>query len=163
MTVRLNYAAAAPEVAAPLYAMGKALDASGLEPALLVLLQIRASQLNGCAFCLALHAREADALGERGDRISGLPAWRDAPWYSARERAALEWTEALTRLQPGQPDDATYERVLAQFGEREIAHLTLAVVAINAWNRFNLAFRTPPQAAESVFMQLHPQREEARA
>jgi AhpD family alkylhydroperoxidase len=89
MTARFDYSSAAPDAVWPLFEAGKALAHSGLEPALLVLVQIRASQINGCAFCLALHAREAEVLGEHGDRLSVLPAWREASWYSARERAEI--------------------------------------------------------------------------
>jgi AhpD family alkylhydroperoxidase len=153
---RLDYQSAAPHVLKPLYETNKVLAGTSLEPALLTLVQIRASQINGCAFCLALHAREAQALGERGDRISGLPAWREAPWYSDRERAALEWTEALTAIGRRHPDGALFERVKAQFSDRELAELSLSIATITAWNMLNVGFGTPPERAEEVFRMLHP-------
>ena len=161
MTARLDYSTAAPEVMRPLYDIVKLLHGSTLEPALRTLVEIRASQMNGCAFCLALHMREAEALGERGDRISGLPAWREASWYSERERAALELTEILTRLDGHVVPDDIYDRVKAQFDDREIVHLIMGISLINTWNRLNLTFRTPPEMAEAVFARLHPQREAA--
>lgn len=156
MTAQFNYQAVAPEAVAPLFQAGKALASSGLEPALLALVNIRASQINQCAFCLALHYREAEAFGERGDRLWGLPAWREASWYSARERAALEWTEALTALGSAGHDGELLARMRAHFSDRELVMLTLAITTINAWNRFNHAFGTPPEGAEHIFRMLHP-------
>jgi AhpD family alkylhydroperoxidase len=137
-----------------LYGFGKALAHSKLEPALQHLMELRVSQINRCAFCIALHTRQLEALGEHGDRVSGVTAWREAPWYSARERAALEWAETLTTISQTHPDDELYERVKSQFSETELAELTLAVAAINSWNRFSIAFGTPPERAEEVFQQL---------
>jgi AhpD family alkylhydroperoxidase len=145
----------------PLYEIVKLLNDSTLEPALRTLVEIRASQMNGCAFCLALHMREAEALGERGDRISGLPAWREASWYSDRERAALELTEVLTHLNGHVVPDDVFARVKAQFNDREIVLLVMGISLINTWNRLNLTFRTPPELADAVFARLHPQREAA--
>lgn len=156
MTARFNYSTAAPEVVRPLYEASKALAQSGLDETLLALVNIRASQINGCAFCLALHAREAQALGMSLDRLNGVPAWREASWYSDRERAALELTEALTTLDGKPVADDIYARVQAQFTEREIAFLALAINTINSWNRFNVLFRTPPEYAEETFKLLHP-------
>lgn len=156
MTARFNYSTAAPEVVRPLYEASKALAQSGLDETLLALVNIRASQINGCAFCLALHAREAEALGMSLDRLNGVPAWREASWYSDRERAALELTEALTTLDGKPVADDIYARVQAQFTEREIAFLALAINTINSWNRFNVLFRTPPEYAEETFKLLHP-------
>lgn len=155
MTHRLNYQAAAPQVMKPLYESNKVLAQSSLEPALLCFVQIRVSQINGCAFCLALHAREAEALGERGDRVWGLPAWREASWYSPRERAALEWAEALSAIVARHPDEALFARVKEQFSDRELAELSLAIATITSWNMLNVGFGTPPDLAESVFHQLH--------
>lgn len=140
-----------------LLAPNHALRESGLEPKLLTLVQMRASQINGCAFCLRLHALEAEALGEERKRLDVLPAWREAQdWYAPRERAALEWTEAVTLLRErGVPDDV-YARAAEQFTTAELVALTLAVTAINAFNRFNVAFRTSPEGADAVFAQLHP-------
>jgi AhpD family alkylhydroperoxidase len=151
---RLNYQTAAPHVLHALLAFGRVLERSSLEPALQHLVELRVSQINRCAFCIALHTRQLEALGERGDRVSGLTAWHEAPWYSPRERAALEWAESLTRIADEHPDDALYERVKAQFTETELAELTLAICAINTWNRFSIGFSVPPEAAEDVFRQL---------
>jgi AhpD family alkylhydroperoxidase len=161
MTARLDYSTAAPEAMRPLYEIVKLLNDSTLEPALRTLVEIRASQMNGCAFCLALHMREAEALGERGDRISGLPAWREASWYSDRERAALELTEVLTHLSGHVVPDDVFARVKAQFNDREIVLLIMGISLINTWNRLNLTFRTPPELADAVFARLHPQHEAA--
>lgn len=116
---------------------------STLEVALLELVKIRASQINGCAFCLDMHTKDARAAGEHEVRVHLLPAWREASLYSLRERAALAWTEALTRLpETGAPDDV-YDLAAAQFTEEELAALTLAIVAINGWNRLGVGFRRP--------------------
>ena len=162
MNPRLDYQAAAPHVLHPLYEAGKLLAQSSLEPVLQNFVTLRASQINGCAFCIALHTRELEAAGETGDRVSGLPAWRDAPWYSERERAALEWTEALTGIATHRPDDALFERVKAHFTDREMAELSLAIATINAYNIFNVGFATPPDLAERVFHMLHPAAATAR-
>jgi AhpD family alkylhydroperoxidase len=156
VTQRLDYQAAAGHIMQPLYDAGKLLKHSSLEPELQVLVLIRASQINGCAFCLALHMREAQALCETGDRISGLPAWREAPWYTERERAALEWTEALTRISAQHPDDALYERVKQHFTDREMAELSFAIAMITTWNMLNVGFGTSPDRAQAVFEWLHP-------
>ena len=120
---------------------------SGLEPALLELVKIRASQINGCAFCLAMHMRDARQLGEGEERLDLLPAWREAPLYTARERAALAWTEAVTLITDGHVPATLYETVRQEFGEKELVDLTYAVVAINGWNRLAIAFRKPPEVA----------------
>ncbi|HKU67563.1 MAG TPA: carboxymuconolactone decarboxylase family protein [Candidatus Baltobacteraceae bacterium] len=156
MTQRLDYQTAAPHILRPLFEAGKALSESSLEPALQTCVLIRASQINGCAFCLALHVREAQALGESGDRVNGLAAWRDAPWYSERERAALECTETLTRISAHHPDDALYERVKKHFSDREMAELSFVIASITTWNMLNVGFRTDPTRAEEVFERLHP-------
>lgn len=144
MQKRVDYRKAAPEVPAAMRALQEGLSASGLEPDLLELVKIRASQINGCAFCLDMHARDARKLGEEEQRIYQLDAWRDSPLYTQRERIALAWTEAVTRISPESVDDGLYSQACEQIGERELVFLTLAVVAINGWNRFNIAFRTPP-------------------
>jgi len=105
---------------------------------------MRASQINGCAYCLDMHSKDARANGETEQRLYGLDAWRETPYYSERERAALEWTEALTLVAETRVPDEVYERVRKQFSEDELAHLSLAVVAINGWNRLNIAARTVP-------------------
>lgn len=105
---------------------------------------LRASQINGCAFCAVLHANDARDAGETEDRLTALAVWRDTPWFSERERIALEWTERLTDLAHSEVDDDLYERAVAEFGERGLADLSIAVATINAWNRLNVPFRTPP-------------------
>jgi alkylhydroperoxidase family enzyme len=107
--------------------------------------------------------REGQALGESSDRLSGVAAWRDAPWYSERERLALEWTEALTQLASQQPPSGLLERMKEQYNEREIVYLTLAVTTINTFNRFNIAFGTSPADADAVFKMIHPEAAPAHA
>jgi AhpD family alkylhydroperoxidase len=120
-------------------------DQSGLDRSLLDLVKIRASQINGCAFCLAMHTDEARKHGENDERMHLLNAWREAPVFSERERAALAWTEAVTLVADGHVPDAVYEQARKQFSEKELVDLTVAAVAINAWNRVAIAFRAPPQ------------------
>ncbi len=117
---------------------------SGLDEKLLNLVRMRASQINGCAYCLDMHSKDARASGETEQRLYGLNAWRETPYYSDKERAALEWTEALTLVAETHVPDDVFERVREQFSEDELAHLSLAVVAINGWNRLNVAARTVP-------------------
>ncbi len=124
--------------------LGKYVDASGLEPGLLYLIELRASQLNGCAYCIDMHSKDLRAAGESEQRIYGLDAWRETPFYSAREQAALAWTEAVTLLNEGHVPDEVYEHARGQFSEKELIDLTLAIVAINGWNRLNVAFRNVP-------------------
>jgi AhpD family alkylhydroperoxidase len=116
----------------------------GLDSKLLNLVRMRASQINGCAYCLDMHSKDARADGETEQRLHGLNAWRETPYYSVRERAALEWTETLTLVSETHAPDDVYERVREQFSEDELVHLTLAIVAINGWNRLNIAARTVP-------------------
>src|SRR6476659_182666 len=116
----------------------------GVIQAMLGLVRMRASQINGCAYCLDMHSKDARANGETEQRLYGLNAWRETPYYSARERAALEWTEALTLVSASRVPDDVYERVREQFSEDELVHLSLAIVSINGWNRLNIAARTVP-------------------
>ena len=125
-----------------LRAMERYARSCGLEMSLIELMKTRASQLNGCAFCLDMHTKDARATGETEQRLYALNAWRDAPLYSDRERAALEWTEALTMIRHGVSDEL-YDRVRAQFSEPEIVNLTAVVVTINAWNRLAISLRFP--------------------
>ena len=122
----------------------KQVSKGGLDNTLLDLVRMRASQINGCAYCLDMHSKDARAAGETEQRLYGLSAWRETPYYSARERAALEWTEALTLVSDGHVPDEVFERVRQEFSEDELAHLSLAIVAINGWNRLNVAARTGP-------------------
>jgi AhpD family alkylhydroperoxidase len=116
----------------------------GLEPSLLDLVRTRASQINGCAYCLDMHTKDARARGESEQRLYALGAWRETSFYTERERAALAWTEAVTLITNGHVPDAVYEEVRQLFTEEELVNLTLAVVAINGWNRFSISFRTVP-------------------
>jgi len=117
---------------------------SGLEPPLLELIKMRASQINGCAYCLDMHSKDARAAGETEQRLYALNAWRETPFYTDRERAALEWTEAVTEIAHSHVPDDLYERTRKQFTEAEIVNLTIAVVAINGWNRLAISFRQVP-------------------
>jgi AhpD family alkylhydroperoxidase len=117
---------------------------SGLEKSLYELVKTRASQINGCAFCLDMHTKDARKAGETEQRLYALSAWHETPFYSERERAALEWTEALTLISDTDVPDALYENVRKQFNESEIVALTIAIVAINGWNRLAISFRTVP-------------------
>jgi AhpD family alkylhydroperoxidase len=129
--------------------LGKAMYAlsgessKALDPNLRELVKIRASQINGCAYCIDMHTKDARHAGESEQRIYGLSAWRETPFYTDRERAALEWTEALTRLPDGDISDELFGRVSAQFSEPEIVALTFSVIVINSWNRLSVAFRPP--------------------
>ncbi len=117
---------------------------SGLEESLLDLVKMRASQINGCAYCIDMHTKDARAHGETEQRIYELNAWRETPFYSERERATLAWTEAVTLIADGHAPDETYEEVRRHFSETELVNLTLAIVAINGWNRLGIAFRSEP-------------------
>lgn len=141
---RPEFAALTPGVSEALLALGKALKASGLADDLIELIKLRASQLNGCAFCLQFHLNVARQLGMDAPRLDLLATWREAPVYSERERIALEWTEALTLAPQGGADDAVYARALAEFGPAGLSYLTVAVANINAWNRIAMALRFNP-------------------
>ncbi len=141
MEQRMNYMAAAPEGLAALRNLQDYVERCGLEHSLLELVKTRASQINGCAYCMDMHTKDARAAGETEQRLYLLSAWREAPFYSARERAALAWTEAVTRISDGPVEDELYEEVRRQFDEKELTDLTLAVVAINGWNRLAIPFR----------------------
>jgi AhpD family alkylhydroperoxidase len=119
-------------------------DATGLEKSLRELVNIRASQINSCAFCLHMHLRDARKAGETQERLDLIGAWREAPMFTARERAALEWTEAVTMVADTHVPDDIYDAARAEFSEQELVHLTMAVVAINGWNRLMVAFRISP-------------------
>ena len=124
-------------------ALEAAVDESGLERRLIDLVKVRGSQINGCAYCIDMHTKDARAAGETEQRLYGLDAWRETPFFSDRERAALEWTESITRLAETHVPDEVFERVRHQFSETELVSLTLAAVTINGWNRFAVAFRAP--------------------
>ncbi len=142
MEQRLSYQTASPDAFKALLHTEHQVHKSGLEESLLELVKTRASQLNGCAWCLDMHTKDARAQGETEQRLYLLSVWREAPCYSARERAALAWTEAVTVLGPEGVSDAVYAQVRQQFDEKTLVDLTLAIIAINGWNRMNVAFRT---------------------
>jgi AhpD family alkylhydroperoxidase len=142
MEQRLDYRKAAPTGVAAFRNLNSYVEACGLETSLLELVQTRASQINGCAYCLDMHTKDARAAGETEQRLFTLSAWRETPFFSARERAALAWTEAVTRIAEGPVEDALYDELRAHFSEKGIVDLTLAVIAINGWNRLAIPFRT---------------------
>src|SRR6476661_4296699 len=144
MKARIDLMHVTPGVIHAMLGLERQVQKAGLETALLDLVRMRASQINGCSCCLDIHSKDARANGESEQRLYGLDAWRETPYYSARERAALEWTEALTLVSETRVPDDVYERVREQFSEDELAHLSLAIVAINGWNRLNIAARTVP-------------------
>ena len=144
MDQRINYSKVAPEGIRALGGLETYLRSSGLEPDLLNLIKTRASQLNGCAYCIDMHTKDARARGETEQRLYALPAWRATPFYTDRERAALAWTEAVTLISQGPMPDTLYEEVRRHFSERELVDLTLALVTINGWNRLTIPFRTVP-------------------
>jgi len=121
---------------------------SGLEPSLLELIKLRASQINGCAYCIDMHTKDARAGGETEQRLYGLTAWRETPFYSERERAALKWTEALTLISETHAPDEVYEEARKHFSEVEMVNLTMAIVTINSWNRLAIGFRAVPGTYE---------------
>ena len=141
MKARLDYAKVSPKALQAMFGLQAYVNRSGLEHGLLELVKMRASQLNGCAYCLDMHSKDARAAGETEQRLYLLDAWREAPFYTPRERAALEWTEAVTRVDRGHVPDAVYADAREHFTEQELVDLTLAVVAINGWNRLAIAFR----------------------
>jgi len=128
----------------PMLALQQYVDSTGLGSTLLHLVKMRASQINGCAYCIDMHTKDARAEGETEQRLYGLDAWRETPYYNDRERAALEWTEAVTNVKEGHVPDEVYESVRQQFSESELADLTLAVATINSWNRISIALRAVP-------------------
>lgn len=144
MATRLNYTKAASEAYRAMSQLEHYVRNCGLERSLLELMKIRASQINGCAYCLDMHTKDARAAGESEQRIYLLSAWQEAPFYSERERAALEWTEALTLISENHVPDEIYERVSGHFTDEELVNLTMAVVTINGWNRIAISFRSEP-------------------
>jgi AhpD family alkylhydroperoxidase len=144
MEARFNYVKSAPGVFKAMLGLGQYLHECGLEESLLLLVDLRASQINGCAYCLDMHWKDLRALGESEQRLYSLDAWRESPFYTDRERAALEWTEALTLVTDGHVADEIYERVRQHFNDKELSDLSLAVVTINGWNRLNISARTVP-------------------
>jgi AhpD family alkylhydroperoxidase len=151
MKPRLNPYQAAPEAMKSIRALETTVQQSGLEPSLIELVRTRASQINGCAFCLHMHTSDARAKGESEERLYLLDAWRESPLYSERERAALAWTEAVTLISQTHAPDAVYDEVRRHFAEDELVKLTHLIVTINAWNRIAISFRSvhPATAARA--------------
>ncbi len=151
MTQRLNYFQQSPELCKKLVELGTLFQKTTIESHIRELVEIRASQLNGCAFCVDMHIKQAKIHGERELRLHHVAIWRESTLFAPRERAALAWTEAVTQLSAqGVPDDV-YERVRTQYSEKELSDLTFLVGSINAWNRLNVAFRTVPGSADKTF------------
>ena len=144
MEQRFNYFKAAPDAYRAMSGLESYLHGCGLEEGLLHLVKLRASQINGCAFCIDMHWKDLRALDEDEQRLYSLDAWGECPWYTDRERAALAWTEALTLVTQGHVPDAVYEEASKQFNEKELTDLSIAVTTINAWNRLSIAARTTP-------------------
>src|SRR6188768_1329266 len=143
MQARLNYLSLSPEPVRRQMAMEGYLAQSGLDPTVKHLVKIRASQINGCAYCIDMHTKDARAEGETEQRIYALSAWRETPFFTDKERAALEWAEALARLSVDQVPDSVYDAVAPHFTEQELVALTFVSVAINGWNRLAISFRAP--------------------
>ena len=146
MNTRIDYFKASPNVVAAMMALEKACNKLGIDPRLLDLVKLRASQINGCAFCMDLHTSDARKAGESERRLATLSAWRETPFFTERERAALAWTESITCIASTHAPDADYAHLAAHFDAKEMADLTLAIVTINAWNRFGIGFRKMPAA-----------------
>ena len=142
MQARIDYRKSAPDVYQAMLGLEGAVRRAGLEPALLELVKMRASQINGCAYCLDMHSKDARAASETEQRLYLLSAWREAPFYSQRERAALAWAEAVTQVSMNELSDKLYTEVRAHFDEKAMVELTLAIIAINGWNRLAIAFRS---------------------
>ncbi|WJR66364.1 carboxymuconolactone decarboxylase family protein [Neorhizobium sp. CSC1952] len=151
MTQRLNYAQLSPEHFKGLMAFSNEIKKGSIEQSILDLVDIRASQINGCTFCLDMHSKEARMHEERPLRLHHVAAWRGSTLFSPRERAALAWTEALTKLSDGGVADDLYEKVRGQFSEKELSDLTFQVMAINAWNRVSIAVKAVPGSADKAF------------
>jgi AhpD family alkylhydroperoxidase len=151
MNQRINYTKVNPNAFEVMLGLEKYLRGSGLDEKLRALVYLRASQINGCAYCLDMHWKDLRALGESEDRLYLLDAWRESPGYTERERAALEWTEAVTLVASSHVPDEVFRIVREQFTEAELVDLTLAISTINAWNRLSISFRATPGAYKSPY------------
>lgn len=151
MSQRLNALAQSPELFKKFVEFGMLLKSSAIESSILSLVEIRASQINGCGFCLDMHVKEAKIRGEGELRLHHVAIWRESTLFSARERACLAWTEALTTLGAHGVSDEIYERVRGELSEKEISDLSFAIMAINGWNRLNVGFRTVPGSADKAY------------
>lgn len=151
MTQRINYMQQSPEFVNKMMELSNTEKESSIEEKILHLVHIRASQMNGCAFCVDMHIKQAKIHGERELRLYHIPIWRESTLFTPRERAALEWTEILTKLPAhGVPDDI-YDSVRELLSEKELSDLTFSIMAINAWNRISIAFKTVPGSADTAF------------
>ena len=142
MQPRLDYAKVAPGAREAMYAVERYVRECGLERRLLELVKLRASQINGCAYCVDMHTKDARAHGETEQRLYAVVVWREAPFFTERERAALAWTEAVTLVSQEQVPDNVFELARKEFSDKELVDLTMAVIAINGWNRLAISFRT---------------------
>ena len=142
MQPRLDYAKVAPGAREAMYAVERYVRECGLERRLLELVKLRASQINGCAYCVDMHTKDARANGETEQRLYAVVVWREAPFFTERERAALAWTEAVTLVSQEQVPDNVFEIARKEFSDKELVNLTMAVIAINGWNRLAISFRT---------------------
>ena len=156
MKARLEMAKLSPAFYKAMLGLEQYLHSCGLEEGVIHLMKLRASQVNGCAYCIDMHWKDLRAFGETEQRLYGLGAWEESPYYTERERAALAWTEAVTKIREGHVPDAVFEEVKKQFSEKEMADLTAVVATINAWNR--LAIATRSVAGEYQPPQLHAQK-----
>jgi AhpD family alkylhydroperoxidase len=150
MSQRLNYYEQSPGLSKKLYELGQELKKSSLGDTLIDLVNIRASQINGCGFCVDMHCKEAKIHGEHELRLYHVPIWRESTLFSETERAALEWTEAVTKISPNGISDEIYDRVRAHFNETQISELTFAVGLINMWNRLNISLQTVPGSYDEM-------------
>lgn len=163
MEPRINYTKVAPHAASALSQIDAYVRHSGLEPALVELIKLRASYLNGCAYCVDMHTKDARASGESEQRIYAVPIWQETPYFSPRERAALAWTEAVTLIGGEHVPDEVFRQAREQFSEKQLVDLTMAIVAINGWNRLAISFRRvpgsyqprPPQAEVEAQPEVH--------
>ena len=151
MEARMDFKKISPDAYKAMLGLEKTVNASGLEALLLDLVRLRASQINGCAQCIDMHSKDLRAQGENEQRLYLLNAWREAPFYTERERAALAWTEAVTLIADEHVPDEVYEDVRKHFTEAELVNLTLAIVAINGWNRLNIGFRRVPGTYRAAY------------
>ncbi|MEP6491854.1 MAG: carboxymuconolactone decarboxylase family protein [bacterium] len=155
MPERIKYAGVAPQTYQAMRALQDYVRSTGLEPGLLELVKLRASYINSCAYCVDMHSKDARAAGETEQRLYAIPVWHETPFFTERERAALEWTESVTMISDGGVSDELYARAAEQFSERELVELTMAVIAINGWNRLLVTFGAdvgsyqPPRAGET--------------
>jgi AhpD family alkylhydroperoxidase len=152
---RIEYAQVVPDAIEALRALEKYVRTCGIEPKALELIKIRASQINGCAYCLDMHTKDARARDETEQRIYALNAWRETPFFTEKERAALAWAEAVTQVSASQVSDEVYEIARQCFDEKELVNITIAITAINGWNRLAVSFRSVPGVYEAPKQQLH--------